>query len=174
MDNTLKAAYAALEKWKKTVTVKKFVEDNKRLNCSKNPNSPTLSTFLQSSTMRTVTVSKNTVITSENYLENYIRLLSITHRNQLDYFLKREEIIQQIAMLERNFYYQKALSVNTPDSVVSIVVRRRNTQTSLTRNSVIVEQEKIKSLLSFEDRSHSRSEDSNQILRYASPQLCSA
>ncbi|MEB7640513.1 hypothetical protein [Acinetobacter pittii] len=174
MDHTLKTAYAALEKWKKTVTVKKFVEDNKRLNGSHNPNSPTLSNFLQSSSMmQAVSVQKSLEILFEDYSEHYIKLLSISHKNQLDYFLKKQEVISQIAMIERNFNHRKALSKNTADSVISIVVHSKNTQTHLIRQSERAEQKKIKDLLSFDDKPHSKSVSSNQMLKYLSQPLCS-
>lgn len=175
MDRTLKTAYAALEKWKKTVTVKKFVEDNKRLNGSRNPNSPTLSNFLQSSSMmQTASIQKSLDSLFADYSEHYIKLLSISHKNQLDYFLRKQEVIHQIAMIERNFNHRKVLSKNTADSVISIVVHSKNTQTHLTRKSESAEQQKIKDLLSFDDKSHSKSVSSNQMLRYLSQPLCSA
>ena len=47
IDKNLELAYKALKEWKQNITVKDFVEDNKRLNSKPNINSPNLSNFIK-------------------------------------------------------------------------------------------------------------------------------
>ncbi|MDC4448714.1 hypothetical protein NQ648_18125, partial [Acinetobacter baumannii] len=48
MDDILKLAYEALEKWRTEVTVDDFIKDNQRLNSNRNIHSPSVREFLSS------------------------------------------------------------------------------------------------------------------------------
>jgi len=176
MDNTLKAAYAALEKWKKNVTVKDFVRDNKRLNSVTNPNSPTLSEFMhQTSTTEIKAVSRTTKVEINEYFGMYSKLFSTSHKSTFDYFLNQAEIINQISSLERNLNLHAMLSEGTSQNVVSILVKRKKDQVFLTRSNDKFAAKNIEDLFSLEEKTVPRSHSSNEILRsYMTQQYCGA
>ncbi|MEB6672464.1 hypothetical protein [Acinetobacter pittii] len=135
MDNTLKAAYAALEKWKKNVTVKDFVRDNKRLNSSANPHSPTLTEFMQ---LSTVVETQRAYITrteeKSDLYQLYVNLFSYSHKSELDYFIDNKKVLEQIIALNKENNWRSVSSKTISKDVISILVERRNEKILLTRS----------------------------------------
>jgi hypothetical protein len=182
MDNTLKAAYAALEKWKKNVTVKDFVRDNKRLNSIPNPNSPKLNEFMQLST--SVQTNYVPALKSQEIIEiyqDYINLLSTEPKSSFEYFLDTKEVIEQIISLNQTNNFRSITSKSMSKNVISIVVKSRNDKIVLTRpeeKSFIWDADKnIKRLLALDERHvpRNRPSTSDEILRsYSSQQQCAA
>jgi hypothetical protein len=184
MDNTLKAAYAALEKWKKTVTVTDFVRDNKRLNSSANPNSPTLTEFMQ---LSTIVNTKSVFITEpqekSEFLQLYINLYSHSHKSELDYFIDHKIVLEQIISLNKESKYRSVFSESISKDVVSILVKRKNEEVLLTRAqekfSLPDTNRNIRSLFALDEkpihRSRSHYSSADEILKsYASHQPCVA
>lgn len=184
MDNTLKAAYAALERWKKNVTIKDFVSDNKRLNSSANLHSPTLTEFMQLSTV--VHKRHFEIKTSkEKYdvFQLYESLFLNFDKGTFDYFIDNKMVIEQIISLNRETNFQKILSESISKDVVSILVKSRDQKVLLTRpqkkplNSDT--DKNIKNLLAFDEKSIPRNRPHNsradEILEsYSSLQYCAA
>lgn len=184
MDNTLKAAYAALEQWKKNVTVKDFVRDNKRLNSSANLHSPTLTEFMQLPPAmhgRNVQVKKTEE--KNDIFQLYDALFLKSDKGTLNYFIDKEKVIEQIISLNREANFQTVLSESISKDVVSILVKSRNQSVLFTRpqkkplNSST--DTNIKSLLSFDEKSVPRNRPHNsradKILEsYSSVQHCVA
>lgn len=184
MDNTLKAAYAALEQWKKNITVKDFVRDNKRLNPSANLHSPTLTEFMQLSTV--VHKRHIEIKTSEekcDIFQLYESLFLSFNKGTFDYFIDNEKVIEQIISLNRETNFQTVLSESISKDVVSILVKSRDQKVLFTRP-----QKKplssdtdtnIKNLLAFDEKSMPRNRPHNsradEILKsYSSLQYCAA
>lgn len=184
MDNTLKAAYAALEKWKKNVTVKDFVRDNKRLNSIPNPNSPTLTEFLQlSNVVKTQHVYSTKLKETTEIHQLYVNLFSTTHKSSLEYFIDSKEVIEQIISLNRENNFRAVFSESISKDVISILVKNRNQNVLLTRSeekpSNLDADRNIKNLLALDEkpvpRTRPHNSSADEILRsYSSHQQCAA
>lgn len=184
MDNTLKAAYAALEQWKKNVTVKDFVRDNKRLNSSANLHSPTLTEFMQLSTA--VHKRHVQIKTSEEKIDIfrlYETLFLNFNKGTFNYFIDNEKVVEQIISLNREINFQAVLSESISKDVVSILVKSRDQKVLFTRpqkKSLSSNDDiNIKNLLAFDEKSIPRNRPHNsradKILEsYSSLQPCAA
>ncbi|MND48948.1 hypothetical protein D3C80_398810 [compost metagenome] len=120
MDDSLKLAYAALEKWRNEVTVDEFIKDNKRLNSNKNIHSPTINEFLNNCADEVKSETQILIENNWDFSEYFIPLFEVKAKEELINFEK----IFNFLIIDTSVH--KKLSEDLSADITSIVVHFKN------------------------------------------------
>jgi hypothetical protein len=150
MDDILKLAYAALDKWRNEVTVDEFIADNKRLNSNRNINSPNIKQLLENCSSDIN--SEDQLIVDSEFSSFFIPLFNLKAKEEFNDFEK----IFEYFLLEQP-HKQKKLNRNIPSGVKSIVVHFKDHEVHLDKPKESLKLEDPKRIDSFFSQSNQSS-----------------
>lgn len=149
MDDILKLAYAALEKWRTEVTVDDFIKDNKRLNSNRNIYSPSVREFL--SHCSPIEKIEEQHVLDNDFSSRFIPLFDLKVKEELSNFEK----VFDLLIASSNI--QKRVDKNISSNITSIVVHFKNYEVHLDKPKESLKLEDPEGIDRFFSHTHSSS-----------------